>query len=50
MIDCRATNRLFIDTPHVPMGTGAAWCDVMLGDKDSAWFSLSDLEDYFYCC
>jgi hypothetical protein len=50
VIDCRATNRRFRSTPHLPMGTGAAWADVCLGEGEEAWFSLSDIKDYFYAC
>ena len=48
--DCRATNSLFRPTPHLPMGTRAAWDDVTLGEHTEAWLSLSDLKDYFYAC
>ena len=40
VIDCRATNRRFKPTPHIPMGTGAAWADAQI-DPDSNVFSLS---------
>ena len=32
------------------MGTGAAWADVCLTEGEEAWFSLSDIKDYFYGC
>lgn len=50
VIDCRATNARFRPTPHLPMGTGAARADVMLGEGVQAWASQSDIKDYFYAC
>ena len=32
------------------MGTGAVWADVCLNEEVEAWFSLSDIKDYFYGC
>ena len=38
--DCRATNRRFRPTPHLPMGTGVAWSEVGLAGGCDAWISL----------
>ena len=48
VLDCRSINRRFRRTPHIPMGTGSTWADVVLDTNEEAWFALSDLQDYFY--
>ena len=43
VLDCRDTNRQFRRTPHIPMGTGSTWADVVLEAGEEGWFGLSDL-------
>jgi hypothetical protein len=50
VIDCRAVNRCFRRCPHVPLGTGAAWSEVIMDDSCDMYLSLSDIKYYFYEC
>ena len=50
VVDCRATNTVFRDCPHLPMGSGGSWGEVILDDESDAWISSSDIKDYFYAC
>ena len=49
VVDCRAANRRFRPTPHLPMGTGAAWSELVLQPEQPFFIALSDIKDYFYC-
>ena len=49
VIDCRGSNRHFRPTPHLPMGSGAAWSEMLLEDGQNFFVSLSDIQDFFYC-
>jgi hypothetical protein len=50
VIDCRATNRRFKRCPYLPMGTGASWTELVIDPHVDAYFSSSDIKDYFYEC
>eukprot|EP00972_Heterocapsa_arctica_P115654 16448981-Heterocapsa_arctica.AAC.1 len=50
VVDCRAANRCFRECPHVPMGSGAAWGELLLEESSDFFVGLSDIKDYFYEC
>ncbi|CAK0907614.1 unnamed protein product, partial [Prorocentrum cordatum] len=50
VVDCRRVNASFRECPHVPMGSGSSWADVVMDTDSDMYLSLSDVKDYFYAC
>ena len=46
MIDGRATNRCSRECPHVPMGSGASWGELVLDQSADFYVGLSDIKGY----
>ena len=50
VLDCRAVNRLFKRSAHIPLGSGSAWADIVIEPGNDLYISQSDIKDYFYRC
>eukprot|EP00974_Lingulodinium_polyedra_P020134 1945976-Lingulodinium_polyedra.AAC.1 len=50
VIDCRPINARFLECPHVPMGSGSTWAEVVMSDDAQMWLTASDIRDFFYAC